>query len=536
MTPIVVLAVSRPDFHLAKKWMRWAIALRRINEHSAVHNYPLIVVPAASMLVEEVGTLVKIAQEAVWWQVVPQPELYERPELGYGAAANGLFKAALEIAEARHPERPILWVEADTAPTRETWYAEIANEYAGCGKAFLGAFHAVGPIPHCSGNAVYAHNWRELSPCLAGLPGPKPEQGWDSACAFEVVPQMAVARTIQQEWITPPFSEFNIDRILKKETALFHRSKDGTMIDVLAKRLKIPLIPLDTPVCAPTSTMATLEEAAFAGPRSPVVTIFIVTHAKDIPFLKYCLKSIKLYATGFKETVLLVPAHEIREFDWVKRKDVNVKVFEQPEGKGFLAHMIQKCRADEWCQDADYVLHLDADVLFFRKATPADFIKDHQCLCLRESYASITNPHRHTWRENVRNATGLFPDHDYMLRHGTVHPRSVYRTTRELVESHTGRRFDEFVLDGRNEFPQTFAEFPTLGAVGRHLFACSYRYMEYDKAADVALTGQEAGSFQYVYKRDVDVLTEFWGHGGIDRYKSDCEAILAGRICAYWIK
>ncbi len=533
MSPIVVLPISRPDLHLGIKWLRWAIALRH---HDVLYNYRLIVVPAASVLADEVDRIREECVKTVGFYVFQQREAYERPELGYGAAANALFKEALELAEKLFPGAAMLWCEADTVATRPTWFDEIAAEYESCGRPFLGAFHSVGPIPHCSGNAVYPANWRELSPCLAGLPGPKPEQGWDSACAFEVVPQMAVARTIQQEWITPPFSEFNIDRILKKETALFHRSKDGTMIDVLAKRLKIPPIPLDAPVCAPTSTMATLEEAVAAGPRPPVVTIFIVTHAKDIPFLKYCLKSIKLYATGFKETILLVPAHEIREFDWVKRKDVNVKAFEQPEGKGFLAHMIQKCRADEWCPDADYVLHLDADVLFFRKATPADFIKDHQCLCLRESYAGITNPHRHTWRQNVRNATGLFPDHDYMLRHGTVHPCSVYRTTRELVESHTGKRFDEFVLDGRNEFPQSFAEFPTLGAVGRHLFACSYRYMEYDKAADVALTGQEAGSFQYVYKRDIDVLTEFWGHGGIDRYKSDCEAIINGRICAYWVK
>lgn len=528
--PIAVLPVSRPDFHLAIKWIQWSIALRKFSPAVAPHQ--LMVVPAASLLLAEIQ---RLCDECSGHDIIvhAQRELYERPEFGYGAAANGLFKSALEIVEEVFPGCPMLWVEADTVPTRPTWFNEIADEYANCGRPFLGAFHPNGLIPHMSGNAVYPANWRVLAPSLAALPGPNPAQGWDTSCAHEIIPQMAISKTIQQEWITPPFSEDNINRFLKPETALFHRSKDGTMIDVLAKRMRIRAIPLIDPVAPPTSIITLGRPHTH---REPTVSILIVTHAKDIPFLRYCLKSIKLYTSGFKETVLLVPEHQRGEFDWVRQTGVVVKSYDEPAEKGFLSHLIQKCRADEWCLDADFVLHIDADCMLFRKTTPAAFIRDHRCISVRESYSGITNPHRHTWRETVRKAIGIEPAHDYMLKHGQIHPRSVYRATRELVESHTGRLFDEYVLDGRNNFPQSFAEFPTIGTVGRHLFSCCYEYIEYDKAADVALCGQHGDSFQYVYKRGFDHLVEFWGHGGIDRYKADCEAILAGRIPEYWIK
>ncbi len=524
---VVVLPVCRPDFHLGIKFIRWVIALRRVEYHS----YDLIALAAASLLPEEVNQLRIECSLTNNFRVIQQPVLHEYPELGYAAAANYLFREALEIVEQEFPGSPMLWSEADCVPTRPSWFSEIASEYAACGKPFLGAFHGVGPIPHMSGNAVYPADWRTKAPSLAALPGPNPGQGWDSACARETVPQMAVAKTIQQAWITPPFSEYNTDRIVKKETALFHRTKDGTLIDVLAKRLRISPIPLGDPVTAPTSVMG--EEIKG---REPNVAILIVTYAKDIPFLRYCLASIKKYASGFSAVMLVVPEHERAQFDWVRDSNVIIRCFDEPAGRGMLAHMVQKCRADHLCEGADFIVHLDADCMFFRKVTPAAYVEDNRCLSVRESYEKVSNPNRHIWRKCVLEATGIDTPYEYMTRHPQVHPRSVYQAMREVVESWTKQPFEEFVLAGQNQFPQSFAEFPTLSAVGRHLFACSYRYVDYDKAADVVLVGQDEGSFQYAYKRDTDFLVEWWSHGGIDRYKSDCDAVLAGKIPAYWVK
>lgn len=520
---VVVLPVSRPDFHLAEKWLRWVDCLTDYSPES----HRLIVLVAASVLPEEVDRLRAIVgKDRIYHQTLE----YERPDLGYAAAANAMFLCALETVERVWPGSPMLWCEADTVPTRPTWITEIEREYTHCGKAFMGAFHHLGHIPHMSGNAVYPPDWRTQAPSLAALPGPNPRQGWDTSCAHQTVPLMHISETIQQVWITPPFTEYNTDKILKKETALFHRTKDGTLIDILAKRMKLKAIPLKAPVTAPTSIMQIDYKPAGA----PIVRIMIVTYAKDIPFLRYCLASIKKYASGFSGVTLVIPSHERDLFGWVK--GVTVEYFDEPPGKGMVAHMLQICKADVWCPDAEFVLHMDADCMFFRPVTPAAFVKDYRCLSYREHYSKISNQHRHTWATCVEHATGIRPEYDYMVRHPQIHPTGVYRTTREMVEGWTEKPFAEFVLAGQNQFPQQFCEFNTLSTIGRHLYACCYNYVDYNKAADVALIGQDENAFQYVYKRDVDFVVEWWSHGGIERYKVDCEAVIGGRIPAYWVK
>lgn len=533
-TPVVVLPVSKPDFHLACKWLKWVSAL---GCQPGSTPFDLLVVVANSVEPEHIAEIpIPAPESAILCSIIRVRERYERPDLGYAAAANHLFRSCLEAAEEHYSGYPVIFCEADTTPTRPTWFADIAAEYAACGRPFMGDYHWEGAIPHMTGNAVYAHNWRQLAPSLAALPGPRPEQGWDTSCAHQTVPQMARASTIQQQWICPPFTDENVVRILRRDTALFHRCKDGTLIDVLARRLGIPPIPLGVPLCAPvgrSAQPATLT--ASVAPRRPVVQILIVTHAKDIDFLKYCLQSIRQFATGFAGVTLVVPDHERRLFEWV-RDLARVEFFHQPEGKGMLAHEREICRADEWCPNAEFILHLDADCMFFRPVRPEDYVIGGRCLAVRESYAKITNPNRHVWKKCVEDAVGITPQFDAMLRHPQVHPARVYKETRAQITLHTGVMWDDYILSCRNEFPQSFAEFPTLAAVGWSAFPDAYQFSDYDKSADAALCCMSEGDFQYLYRRDREHLVEFWSHGGIVRYKTQAEAILSGKCPAYFVK
>jgi hypothetical protein len=201
-----------------------------------------------------------------------------------------------------------------------------------------------------------------------------------------------------------------------------------------------------------------------------------------------------------------------------------------------MAHEVEKCRADIHCPTADFILHLDADCMPFARFTPADYVDNWRALMVREHYSRITNPNRHIWKQVVRAAIGFEPTHDVMVRHPQVHPRAVYKMTRDAVEAHTRQAFADYVLSCKCEFPQGFAEFPTLGAIGLQHIPGSYAPVEYDKQRDAEHVGQDPCTFQYVYRRDRNHIVEFWSHGGIARYRADLEAILAGRIPAYWVK
>jgi hypothetical protein len=83
-------------------------------------------------------------------------------------------------------------------------------------------------------------------------------------------------------------------------------------------------------------------------------SILIVTYAKDMDFLRYCLKSIAQNASGFQEVVVAVPSTERGLYDWVKRT-ARMVYFDEVPGKGMLSHMAMKCRADEL---SDRAVHL----------------------------------------------------------------------------------------------------------------------------------------------------------------------------------
>ncbi len=59
-------------------------------------------------------------------------------------------------------------------------------------------------------------------------------------------------------------------------------------------------------------------------------------------------------------------------------------------------------------------------------------------------------------------------------------------------------KFEDFVLSGRNEFPQTFAEYPTLGAFAWAFHQYEYHWIDIDKEPPPP-----------------DRQKTYWSHGGI---------------------
>lgn len=532
---IVVLPVCRPDFHLAMKWLKWARALDGDPDFQVVDEQPidwLVVYIARSVEKPLVDQLRAIVSDWPGVKIEINPEDYEHPELGYAAMANQMFRTALEMTERLYPGRPTLWCEPDCIPMRPGWPVDIEQEYYDCQSPFMGDFHAPGPIPHMTGNAVYPPDWRIKAPSIALLPGPRPEQGWDTQCAAETLPQSHRSSTIQQMWIAPKFNESNI-KLIHPDTALFHRCKDGSLIDVLAKRFNLPPIMLDRPLCPTSPATARWEAAHKSG-----VSILIVSCRRDIEMLEYCLKSIRKFCRGFAEVVVAVPANDAPFFHKVVRDGVKLTTFIEPGNKGMLQHMIIKCRADDICPSAEFVLHVDSDLLFWKPTTPDDFVRDGRCLIVREDYDLIRprNPNRLIWADCVEKATGVRPEYDYMVRHPQVYPIGLYAQLRSTVEHHTETPFEDYVLSCENGWPQGFAEFPALGTIGMKDMPELFSVVDYDFVKDCLDCGVDTINHQYIYRPDRDSLVEGWTHGGLGRYKQDWDKFLRGELPKFYVK
>jgi len=541
---VVVLPVARFDWNLAMKWLKWVASLA-IPETSGMdgrEKFPLVVWSTPALTSEQFEQLGDAAEPL---QIVPEI-CSGLEEIGYFGSPNQMFKGALEYCEKEFPGRAMLWAEADTVPMRQGWYGQILAEYRACGRPFMGDVQRAGDIPHLTGNAVYHPNWRKLAPSLAAMG--QEECGFDSLCAHDILPRAHYAKTIQQIWRPPlPITEAWAQKNIKPETALFHQCKDGSLIDVLCLRANQPLIPLAPALCASTyeAQKRVLAQRNEVRPSLRIehapgdrMEILIVTHQRDTEFLRYCLRSISMFTAGFHGVTLVVPNSEKHLFDWAK-KGVKFHFFDEIPDKGHLGHLIQKCRADEICPEADYILHLDADCMFWRQCTPADFMQNGKPILVRERYADCgkRNENRLFWQGAVERALGFTPEWEGMTKHPNAHRRETYRRLREMVETHTGQSFDDYVLSGQNAFPQHFAEFPALAAIAIRDFPDKYHFVDYDREEDGRMCGIDPNtSWQAIYRYDRDFLCEFWTHSGIKRYEKIAEAIMQGKAPAFHVK
>lgn len=134
----------------------------------------------------------------------------------------------------------------------------------------------------------------------------------------------------------------------------------------------------------------------------------------------------------------------------------------EPEGRGFLTQMIVKCEPDLYSPGYDSYIHWDSDCMLVGEYHVSGF-KD---VCYYGSYASLVKqaPHLNLWRIATARCLGFTPEHEFMRCFPISFPSQVYKSTRKRIELITKQPFSSYVYGCRNEFPQTFAEFNTLGA------------------------------------------------------------------------
>lgn len=156
-------------------------------------------------------------------------------------AANEMFlTAATYIQEVI--KTPWALVEPDATPMRATWLDELEAEYLRGGKPFMGAYVNVPPHePHMSGNGVYPAvvALHSLDMMRAG------KIAWDYQGRHDTVGGRKAHFTnlIQHDYrvhgAPATFPTIESLSIIKPETALYHRCKDGTLIERLREKTSV---------------------------------------------------------------------------------------------------------------------------------------------------------------------------------------------------------------------------------------------------------------------------------------------------------
>jgi hypothetical protein len=247
MNPIlVVIPYHKGDLEIAKKLIAWIAELGSCKPHSLMF--------CADSLVpqEQMRALMDIARPhfvRVTTMIVTVPAATAEQKVW---APNIVF---LNVARQVHvtSKLPFLFLEPDAIPIYPGWADDIAEEYFECPARFMGSIvKQVGqpglPAEYLNGVAVYPNDAIEIFEKLAQVKDSS--QAFDVGSAATVVPMSMHTPMIKHFWgekdLPPVFVEAKIPDSPKNHVtsdfvplgcAIFHRSKDGKLIDLLRSKM-----------------------------------------------------------------------------------------------------------------------------------------------------------------------------------------------------------------------------------------------------------------------------------------------------------
>lgn len=501
-TVLVVLGYCDKDEELATKLAGWMAELGPYTGHKLLvaRDISSKVRPFTNVGFDEV-TEIEIRDDV--WRHWPE-------------SCNNVFSHVSRHIEYVLGAQPFLWLEADVVPLRSGWLNSIAMEYEQCGSRFMGDFVSVHTpeldVPdHMSGIAVYPGSMTNN----AGMALITQDMAWDVAAAYQIVPRMATSKLILHNWKHPPFEDFDAIRKeiydKKPECVLFHADKSGSLIDLLRSKNagvvdgaggNLRTGALTDPMIGPLP----IELSA------PACDILIKSYPPDYDRLRYCLRSIHKFCSGFRGVVVVIPAGDGNRAQFTGAMEgtlepilANLKVIEVMEqGEGYLYQQAVKACAHEY-SDAEYILHIDSDTMFTRHVTPLTFFRNGKILWLYTRYSEIVTP----WQRITEKFMDEAVDYEFMRRLPLLMPRWLHvDLARFALERHRTRLSDYIIAQPS----RGFSEFNALGAFA---FTRAKDKFEWLNTTENPLP-------------DTVALQRWTGDPFDDSVKAKCEEILSG--------
>lgn len=227
---VVILPFCARDKAAAEKLAEWIKELGGVSEHDcllAVHKDT----DSKSVLEPLTEAFARVAEFAITDEMIVEREMHTY-------AANLMWKrVANHVADMNEPA-PWLWLEPDATPLTAQWLDRLAAAYGECGKPFLHDLVTTATAQSNSGCGIYPPRVRDYTDRLWQLTN----VSWDVLLFPDFQPHTAYTRLIQDagfiiEGVMPTFPDHNSLSFIRPEAVLFHRCKDGTLIDRLHEQL-----------------------------------------------------------------------------------------------------------------------------------------------------------------------------------------------------------------------------------------------------------------------------------------------------------
>lgn len=334
-------------------------------------------------------------------------------------------------------------------------------------------------------------------------------------------------------------SQDDVNLYLDFNAVLIHRVKDGSLIPLLrekhqAEQEKQRLImsteynvPQHTRTLEPDAASETTQlnqgllDTAVKAKEVPEkhgqhnqeafqgrCEILIVTYQKDAPWLKYCLALCKKYLTGFSGITVAYPASDKAVLsEMISGSIAHGWTYAETPGRGMIQHMAMMAMADKIVPaGTEFVMHLDADCMYHMATSPDDYFTDGRPDYLIRTWESLKDASGVVsdcaqWFKPTMNQLGFPPKVYSMCRHPTVFPIGFYQPYREWIEAEHKQPFMDYMLSGRNVFPQDRMDWTAMGAFAYEFMRDQFNWI------DVGARGAVVPK---------DRQKTYWSHGGLN--------------------
>lgn len=229
---LVVLPVCVKDADLMIKCLDWMVELDGQNQFDCLISHdPTLGLAWMTRLRSAAQRAFRTVHEFIY----PRPMRESWPE-----ACNITFQStALHIQAVYH--QPWLWFEADCVPLKPGWLSSLWLEYQNCGQPVMGS--VIPGMGHINGTAIYPANFANIAPHAMSATN----LAWDSEMTTDLVGHVhdcsrsffhgwgMVNGTLHPSGGPPPHfsSPVAVDQWVPPDAVLFHRCKDGSLIDQL---------------------------------------------------------------------------------------------------------------------------------------------------------------------------------------------------------------------------------------------------------------------------------------------------------------
>ncbi|MEM9549060.1 MAG: DUF6492 family protein [Bacteroidota bacterium] len=226
----------------------------------------------------------------------------------------------------------------------------------------------------------------------------------------------------------------------------------------------------------------------------PVTDIFIRSYFKDFEWLEYCLKSIDIFCSGYRNIIVVVPEQSLARIKKCKSPFSNcqIKICENFEDD-YMGQQVTKLYADSF-SDADFICHVDSDCIFRNPFDIKEWISKNKIAINYAPYSKMNRPKNYHWKVCTDTFLDLDTANEFMLRDPYIYPRWVYPEFRNYCNSKYKVDLYEFIIKCR---PRAFSEYNTMGAFLYHYFYNDFIWN------DLTL------------EKNTSPCKNFWSYGGI---------------------